>query len=151
MVMVPRKPRADLGAVARVLWAISSTPGRRSERVEGDLEGDHDYWFDGGALDYDTDFNRFTLADGTEAWLRSSSSVLMGGVRLPTGETVLFQQQQQEEAAAARAVAADDTVVPEPAPAALPPGSSCVACGQPIAEGATFKWTPTGPAHFGCA
>ena len=36
-------------AVARVLQCIAEISNKREGRQVGDLEGDYDYWFDGGA------------------------------------------------------------------------------------------------------
>lgn len=123
---VPPGPPADLSALVHVLSLVARAP-RRTEPRPGDIEGDYDAWFDGGAMSHDTDFNRFHFADGAEAWLGTSSSRLHGGVRLASGEVVTFEQQ-----------------------AARVAGDACVICGHPIVPGATHVLTPRGPAHVAC-
>ncbi|MCM2256787.1 MAG: hypothetical protein NDJ94_14095 [Vicinamibacteria bacterium] len=127
MVVVPLHPPADLAHVSRVLWAIAAMPHRRDRPVAGDLEGDWDFWFDGGACRCTTDVNNFTLQDGSEAWLSTSSLTLRGGVRLPDGKVVTFGEERK------------------------PTAATCVGCGREITAGSTFVQTPRGPAHAGCA
>lgn len=126
MVLVPPEPPADLSLFARLLWAMAQAPRRRSPEP-GDLSGPYDEWFDGGAVVYTTDFNRFTFADGSEAWLSTHSLHLQGGVRLPGGVDVLFEEQRK----------------------AAGPDVCCV-CGQVLAPGTTMVVTPRGAAHAGC-
>lgn len=125
MVMVPLKPPASLDAVARVLQLAATMPGRRDRPRPGDLEGPHDVWFDGGACRYLTSVNAFEFADGSSAWLSTTSLRLKGGVTLASGETVSFEQDPPRE-------------------------DRCALCGKPLPPGGTFKQTPRGPAHVGC-
>ena len=53
--------------VARILQLIATVPNRSEVRGPGDLEGDYDFWFDGGAIQLITGTTRFVFQDGTIA------------------------------------------------------------------------------------
>ena len=52
--------------VAAILGVLAAPPNRRDEPIEGDLEGEYDFWFDGGACLMQTGFSTYEFADGTE-------------------------------------------------------------------------------------
>jgi len=53
--------------VARVLNAIASPPNLRDARRPGDLEGEFDQWFDGGAIRTVTGTVTYAFDDGVTA------------------------------------------------------------------------------------
>lgn len=53
--------------VADVLNLIATTPNLRNRPLEGDLQGDFEQWFDGGAMRGDTGVNFYSFVDGTTA------------------------------------------------------------------------------------
>ena len=61
------KNRVDANAVGKILQAIAVTPNRRDRPRTGDLSGDFDFWFDGGAAKVITGWTQFEFADGTRA------------------------------------------------------------------------------------
>ena len=61
------KNRVDANAVGKILQAIAVTPNRRDRPRTGDLSGDFDFWFDGGAAKMITGWTQFEFADGTRA------------------------------------------------------------------------------------
>ena len=65
-----RTPGQSVGleTVARVLNLIVRPPNKRTSPEPGDLEGNYDYWFDGGACRFDTGSTRYDFSDGTVAW-----------------------------------------------------------------------------------
>ena len=87
----PFEARVTEGDVARVLQLIAKIPNRREVRQVSDLEGDYDYWFDGGACKMETGSTRFMLQDGTSAtvgvlpWLSLS-------IHFRDGRRVVIQQ-----------------------------------------------------------
>lgn len=54
-------------AVARILHLIANIPNRRTKPIAGDLRGDFDFWFDGGAARLVTNWTEYHFADGTRA------------------------------------------------------------------------------------
>lgn len=68
--------RVDEEQVITILAAIVDPPNRRDDPLPGDLEGDFDFWFDGGACVGHTGTQHFVFSDGTRvvsvfpaAWL----------------------------------------------------------------------------------
>jgi len=53
--------------VVRVLTLISDPPNARSTAGDGDIEGNFDLWFDGGAVKHDTGISTWCFADGAKA------------------------------------------------------------------------------------
>lgn len=54
-------------SVARILELIRRPPNLRREPRPGDLEGDFDQWFDGGAIKGVTGSTYYHFADGSRA------------------------------------------------------------------------------------
>jgi hypothetical protein len=82
----------DVSVVTRVLSVIDSTPGLRSEPRRGDLRGEYDRWFDGGAIRIVTGWNEYHFSDDTVA-IVPSSPILHVEIRLPTGAYVSVTEQ----------------------------------------------------------
>jgi hypothetical protein len=61
--------RVDANAVGKILQTIAVTPNRRDRPRTGDLSGNFDFWFDGGAARMITGWTEFEFADGTRARL----------------------------------------------------------------------------------
>ena len=61
------KNRVDANTVSKILQAIAVTPNRRDRPRTGDLSGNFDFWFDGGAVKMVTGWTQFEFADGTRA------------------------------------------------------------------------------------
>lgn len=53
--------------VLEILQIINHPPNIREQPLPGDLEGEFDYWFDGGAIQYVTGYTIYRFKDGTEA------------------------------------------------------------------------------------
>lgn len=85
------KPRILERDVAEILRLISDLPNQRPAALPGDLAGEFDLWFDGGAVKYVTGSTKYYFANGTKAWV----AVLMGlnvGIVFPDGRQVSIQQ-----------------------------------------------------------
>lgn len=54
-------------SVAHVLDMIAEKPNEREKPVSGDLTGQYDFWFDGGACVEVTGYTKYDFANGTEA------------------------------------------------------------------------------------
>lgn len=78
-------------AVSRVLWSIHSRPNQRQRPNPGDLEGDFDFWFDGGACRVVTGSSTYHFQGGTTAHVAVLPQLLIQ-IRFPTGETVRISQ-----------------------------------------------------------
>jgi hypothetical protein len=62
--------------------------------MEGDLAGDYNAWFDGGALRIDTGSKRYYFTNGTIAWVSATVSWLWIQIELPGGERVVVRQEK---------------------------------------------------------
>jgi hypothetical protein len=108
-----RAGRIGEGRVADILRLIADTPGRRETAAAGDVAGEFDYWFDGGACRLETGVTRYVFTDGS----RASVVVLpyLGvGITFPDGEEVSVVQRR------------------DPAPgdsASVAPARYCIYCG----------------------
>lgn len=84
--------RVEEEAVARVLMRIASA--NRGERlIPKDLQGDFDFWFDGGAAKVETGFVVYHLTDGTRVTVGAPLPALSLSIRFPDGREVKVQQE----------------------------------------------------------
>ncbi len=74
-------------SVAKILTLISRSPNPRDAPREGDVKGDFDMWFDGGAVKHQTGISKYCFLDGTSATTGSSSSLHVH-LQLPSGHSV---------------------------------------------------------------
>lgn len=92
----PFAKRVSEADVVRVLRLVAETPNRRKKPTVGDIAGQFDYWFDGGACRYVTGVTYFELNDGT----RCSSAVspqLSFTIRFPDGREVSIHQRAPDD------------------------------------------------------
>jgi hypothetical protein len=80
--------RVDESRVAEILGMIGSTPHRRFEPQEGDVGGEFDFWFDGGACRNHTGSQHYVFADGTEAHAVAPAPWLNVNIVFPDGRIV---------------------------------------------------------------
>jgi len=80
--------RIDEQRVAEVLTKIAAPHNRRSQPLEGDLAGDFDFWFDGGACRIHTGSQHYVFANGTHAHVVMPAPWLSVNVTFPDGEIV---------------------------------------------------------------
>ncbi len=78
--------------VAAVLATIAAPPNARSRARSGDLVGDYDQWFDGGALRVGTGVTTFIFASGVQALVAAAMPRLSVVIRFPDGRTVHVEQ-----------------------------------------------------------
>ena len=72
--------------VESILAAIAAPPNRRERPVDGDVEGEFDFWFDGGACSYVTGSTHYEFADGATASIPVVPDAQVR-ITLPDGET----------------------------------------------------------------
>lgn len=78
--------------LARILELIAQQANRRDRAIPGDVEGQFDYWFDGGACRVQTGSVEFEFLDGTAARLGVPVPSLSLSVRFPDGgRTIAFR------------------------------------------------------------
>jgi len=78
-------------AVARILALIASVPHHRDHPVEGDLEGQYDIWFDGGAYRIFSGWGEYSFTDGSSAQV-PVTPLLRVTIQLPDGRVVEIAQ-----------------------------------------------------------
>jgi len=70
-----------MAQVGKMLTLMSAPPRYRTSSIEGDLRGDYDGWFDGGAVKIDTGVTTYTFEDGARArtgsWLATSMDITL--------------------------------------------------------------------------
>ena len=93
------EPRADFrrrvseDAVADVLRCIAEPRNRRTTPAPGDLVGQYDFWFDGGAARIQTGYVEYTLASGVRATVGAPIPALSVSIFFPDGCRVGVQQE----------------------------------------------------------
>jgi hypothetical protein len=134
------EPRVNVEDVATVLHCIASPPNRRERPSVGDLEGNYEFWFDGGAAINQTGGGVvYTFANGTHAFVYdcviplpprppplSITIHFSNGVRV----TVKEEQRFHGHDAVQRTFAQADVGVLAERP--LLPHDSCGVCGKPF-------------------
>ena len=116
--------------VAYVLQLIANKPRRRERAAEGDLAGDFDYWFDGGACKQHTGSEHYLLADGTRAMVAAPATWLWVTIEFSNGEVVSVVQGR--DSAADRGDSPQPSADARPATASLyarPQDWFCIFCG----------------------
>jgi hypothetical protein len=128
--------RISEARLAGILNTIAAPLNLRPEAAEGDLAGDYDYWFDGGAFLEHTGSREYTFSDGTTAFVAMPASWLWVKVRFPGGQLVEVVQRRDagglvggETPAAPVARAVAPAGVADEPPQALPEVWHCIYCG----------------------
>lgn len=85
--------RVPESRVAHVLELIADQPHRRSSAGTGDLPGQFDYWFDGGAAKIETGYVTYRFVDGTKAVVGNPIPALSLWIDFPDGARVRVQQE----------------------------------------------------------
>jgi len=84
--------RVSEATVADVLQRVGAASPERDARLPTDLEGDFDFWFDGGAGRSQTGSVELQFADGTRAVVGVPLRSLHVVIDLPDHHRVLVQQ-----------------------------------------------------------
>jgi hypothetical protein len=84
-------PTVTMQDVARILDLMSRQPGTRETPIPGDITGDFDQWFDGGALRFVTGSTEFSFVDGTTA-TTAVVPFVNAHIRFPGGVIVTISQ-----------------------------------------------------------
>jgi hypothetical protein len=85
--------RVSEAEVARILSVIADPPNLRTQPQAGDLSGDFDRWFDGGAIRYITGSTQYSFANGTLASVAVMPTLLVS-ITFASGERVGIVQDQ---------------------------------------------------------
>ena len=88
----PAGRRVNESEVARILGLIANPPNLREHPNEGDVPGNFQAWFDGGAIRVDTGTKTYFLADGTRILLLAPVTWLSAEIRFPDGNLVIVRQ-----------------------------------------------------------
>jgi len=88
--------RINENQAADILQRIALQPNRRLKPAEGDLIGDFDFWFDGGAARTHTGSQHYYFADGTEAHRVLPAAWLNVNIVFPNGEIVDVAQRRPQ-------------------------------------------------------
>ena len=81
--------------VGRILTLMSELPDQREEPHEGDLQGNFDWWFDGGAVKHDTGLSTYHFADGAKA-ITGTSLALGVSIELPDGRIIVVSERKND-------------------------------------------------------
>ena len=84
--------RVDEFEVARILQLISQLPNRRDKAHPGDVSGDFDFWFDGGACHIWTGRLEFVFENGIKADVAAPIPSLSLTIHFPDGRGVEIRQ-----------------------------------------------------------
>jgi hypothetical protein len=79
--------------VARILTLMIVPPNPRKRRLEHDLKGNFDIWFDGGAVKHDTGVSTYAFDNGSKATTGTSLRVAVG-ITLPSGRMISVSEVQ---------------------------------------------------------
>lgn len=86
--------RVDEFEVARILQLMSQVPNRRDKARPGDVSGDFDFWFDGGACRIQTGQKEFVFENGIKATLAAPVPSLHLTIDFPDGRGVEVRQRR---------------------------------------------------------
>lgn len=127
----------SLTRIGRLLAQVEELGEVRTRPAPGDLAGDFDGWFDGGAFKDDTGSRTYFLLDGTTIGV-TPFSLLPVRITFPEGAVVTVMQRKPVEG----------ELVPS-----LPSGAFalCAGCGEIIPEGSTHEIVDGVAYHLGCA
>ena len=90
------RQRVELNEVARILATIAAPPNLRDRPRAGDLGGDFDRWFDGGAIRFVTGYTVYQFTDGTRATVPAMLPHLSVALELATGQRVTVVQNTED-------------------------------------------------------
>jgi len=85
--------RVDERAVAEILHSIGTAPNRREKPLLGDVLGDFDFWFDGGAGKVETGYVEYQFTNGARATVGAPVPALSVEINFANGCRVRVQQE----------------------------------------------------------
>lgn len=92
----PLPRRVDELEVAGVLALLNGVKETRDRPLAGDLEGEFDSWFDGGAIRVITGYLEYFFRNGAYARVTVLPKLCLR-VRLPDGHTVWIEQDDEPQ------------------------------------------------------
>jgi hypothetical protein len=92
----PKHSRDDVTAdvVARIVKLVHRPPNIRNEPLAGDLKGDFDHWFDGGAVKVFTGWIEYTFTDGSRAHT-AVTPMFNVTIDLPDGRQIEVREREE--------------------------------------------------------
>lgn len=78
--------------VADLLSLIADPPNCRDRPIEGDLDGDFDFWFDGGACKDVTGDRRYVFKEGHKASMPTTPGLVVS-IKFADGRSVQLIQE----------------------------------------------------------
>jgi hypothetical protein len=90
----PLIKRVSENEVAHILDMITNPPNRRECPIEGDIEGDFDAWFDGGAIRVVTGYTDYKFIDGISVTVHTLPRLLII-IKFANGESVSIAQEDR--------------------------------------------------------
>jgi hypothetical protein len=90
----PLRQRVNEDDVARILSLVANPPNLRVRPVKGDLAGEFNAWFDGGALRIDSSWKIYFFTNKTKVWISTSASWLWVQIEYSSGERVVIKQEK---------------------------------------------------------
>jgi hypothetical protein len=93
----PFDHRVPESRVAAVLASIAAPPRKRGKPQPGDIDGDFDFWFDGGACKFHTGSAHYHFTDGAAAVVACPASWLWVQITFGDGERVEIHQVKPQQ------------------------------------------------------
>ena len=87
------KRRVGEQEVAEVLEMIHGAPNMRNRPLPGDLQGEFDHWFDGGAVKVVTGCTEYFFRNGVSAHVPVIPTLCVL-IRFPDGRSVTIEQEK---------------------------------------------------------
>jgi hypothetical protein len=85
----------SLHDLLHILILIERMPNAREQPLPDDLEGNYDYWFDGGAMRVVTGYNVFDFKDGSRATMHEIPFFDIG-IEFSNGARIRIRQQGEK-------------------------------------------------------
>ncbi len=85
--------RVSEKSVAEILNLIAAPPNLREKPNPGDIEGDFDFWFDGGAAMVETGCVHYRFENGARADVAAPIPALSVTIVFPDGSRVRLKQE----------------------------------------------------------
>lgn len=82
--------------IIHLLTLINDPPNIRNKPKSGDIEGDFDYWFDGGSMRNVTGFTEYLFDDGSHARIPVVPNLTIS-IHLAIGKNILLQEEKGKQ------------------------------------------------------
>jgi hypothetical protein len=107
----PFARRIDEMEVARILQLISVCPNRREQPRAGDLPGEFDFWFDGGAGRHITGWSEYSLDGGIQVVVPVTPGLIVT-ITFPDGRGLYIRETAPAPAASESDTSTREWIMP---------------------------------------